>query len=251
MRTDAHMHILPDKDKELYDQYIHAHQIEALIGIYDEISDVYEINSFDCAIYMFYWIHQPNILPDHLPDGLKFESWIDEILIDEKVIYSALNFASKNEIPILIHCNQLRPDLSRPSRVEKLSKKYDDLNFIIAHSGSYGPPLRDDLAGLKLMKTLVNEAIEVCERFDNIFLESSIIASPRKRKLIIENLDRIKDRLLIGTDFPLTLNELLEDRFLLKQDYAPTITSEESFLLNEGLTRKELEEIYKNIYKLF
>ncbi|MBN1800033.1 MAG: amidohydrolase family protein [Candidatus Lokiarchaeota archaeon] len=251
MKSDAHVHILTNKQPTLYENYILDHEIGSIIGIYDNYSDVIQIKSPNCTIYKFFWMHEVSLQPDPIPDGLKFESWIDNIAINENILLPALIFASKYGLPLLIHCNQLRPDLSRPSFVADIAKQYKDLKFIIAHSGSYAPPLPEELAGLKIMEKLVFEAINACTCLDNVFIESSILASPRKRKLILDNIDKIEDRLLLGTDFPFTVNDLVESRFSLEHDYSPTISSEEAFLVHDGLDLKKLEKIHSNLRKIF
>ena len=251
MRTDAHVHLLSGKPESLYQKYFEENQITTIIGIYDNIFDLNRIKVGKCNIHGFYWMHDLKKLPEHVPEGLKFESWLDKIEINQKNLSLVLKYAKKNDIPLLIHCNQLRYDLSRPSYVAEIAKKYKDINFIIAHSGSYAPPLPDKLAGIEIMETLVIEAINACKSNDNIFLETSILASARKRKLIIENIDKIGDRLLLGTDFPLSVNQLVISKFTLKKDYAPTMLSEEKYLINDGLSNKVLKEIYSNIYKIF
>ncbi len=251
MRSDAHIHILSDKEPNLYENYILDHNISSIIGIYDSYYDIIKIKSINCKIYKFFWMHEASFQPHPIPDGLKFESWIDNIAINEKNLLPALNFAIEYNLPLLIHCNQLRPDLSRPSFVAEIASRHADLQFIIAHSGSYAPPLPDKMAGIKLMEKLVLEAIHACERLDNVFIETSILASPRKRKLILDNFDTIEDRLLLGTDFPLSVNDLIGAKFSLKSDYAPTITSEEAFLIGDGLDGKKLAKIYSNIKEVF
>ena len=89
---------------------------------------------------------------------------------------------------------------------------------------------------------------------DNVFLETSILASPHKRKIILDSIEKVEDRLILGTDYPLTVNQLVEvinKKFRMEKDYAPTIMSEEAFLLQDELTNKKLQKIYSNIHKIY
>ncbi len=117
--------------------------------------------------------------------------------------------------------------------------------------GSYAPPLPKEKAGIKTMQELVKEAISVTINNDNIFLETSILASPLKRQLIIDALEAIQDKLLLGTDFPATVNQLVGSNLALEEDYVPTIISEETFLLKEGVLPSILKKIYLNIHNIF
>jgi predicted TIM-barrel fold metal-dependent hydrolase len=262
MRTDTHVHISPIKverrpDLQIFkgtadiERYIKANTIEAILGIYDDESYLDTLQDIPCKVYGFFWVHSPTDLPKKPPQGLKFESFVDNIRIKESQIKPALDYAEKYGIPLLIHCNQLEYDLARPSYVAELARRYKNLKFIVGHAGSYAPPLPDAQAGIERLEQLVQEAVAVCEECDNIFLESSILASPRKRKILLNALERIEDRLLLGTDYPCTVNQLIGPRFALPADYAPVIQSEEAFLLQDGITQKILKKLYNNIYRIF
>ena len=100
------------------------------------IRNIMQLEKLSCKVYGFFWIHNINNFPSIVPDGLKFESLVDQIKINEKNIKPALEYAEKNNIPILIHCGQVSRELSRPSYVGEIANNHKDINFIIGHSGS-------------------------------------------------------------------------------------------------------------------
>jgi len=267
-RADAHMHLMDEpilghKDivsLDTYRQYFKSNNIETAFVVFN---DEYKLNQLkqicpDTDIYGFYWIHSPEdySIPD-TADALKFESYIDKIDISE--IEPILDSDSK-ERPIYIHCGELESRLSNPLKVEELAIRYPDRKFIIGHTGAYAPPIGEALKDLNIPE-LVRQAIDICITNDNIWLETSILNYNPKLELIAENIDSIKDKVLLGTDFPLTIGDILEDKVQVEQNILleqPTILSQEKLLADWLSMHKDrnfadsiIDQIYRNTAAFF
>ena len=266
--ADAHMHlmdwpILGHRDivsLDTYSQYFKSNNIETAFVVFN---DEYKLNQLkqlcsDTDIYGFYWIHDLNnySIPD-TADALKFESYIDKIDISE--IGPILDSDTK-ERPAYIHCGELERGLSDPSKVEALAIRYPDRKFIIGHTGAYAPPIGEALKDLNIPE-LVQQAIDICITNDNIWLETSILNYGPKLQLIAENIDSIKDKVLLGTDFPLTIGDVLEDKVQVEQNILseqPTLLSQEKLLADclsihkdRNFANKIIDQIYQNTAAFF
>lgn len=121
---------------------------------------------------------------------------------DEKLepIYE---FAERSNLVILMHmgCNfgtwEL-PSLSasaRPRHLKKIAEEFPDLKLIAAHLGGYTPFLPGKL---------LDEAIEVVNSSDNIYLDISAVYIEELIQKAIEEIG--DDRLLFGSDYPAIAN---------------------------------------------
>ena len=270
-RADAHIHSIRLGDKPIlghkdivsldtYRQYFKSSNIGTAFVVFNDEDSFNELKQ-SCPgtdIYGFYWIHDLNnySIPD-TADALKFESYIDKIDISE--IEPILDSDTK-ERPAYIHCGELERGLSDPSKVEALAIRYPDRKFIIGHTGAYAPPIGEALKDLNIPE-LVQQAIDICITNDNIWLETSILNYGPKLQLIAENIDSIKDKVLLGTDFPLTIGDVLEDKVQVEQNILseqPTILSQEKLLADylsihkdRNFANKIIDQIYQNTAAFF
>ena len=267
-RADAHIHlmdwpILGHKDitsPDIYKQYFKSGNIETAFVVFNDEDSFNELKYLcsDTDIYGFYWIHNLNnySIPD-IADAIKFESYIDKIDISK--IEPILDSDTK-ERPVYIHCGELESGLSNPLKVEELAISYPDRKFIIGHTGAYAPPIGEALKSLNIPER-IRQAISICVNNDNIWLETSILNYEPKLELIAENIDSIKDKVLLGTDFPLTIGDVLEDKVQAPQNILseqPTILSQETLLADRlsmhkdrNLANSIIDQIYRNTTAFF
>lgn len=111
------------------------------------------------------------------------------------------NFARKNNIPVMVHTGPGVP-FSLPSLVIPRAKEYEDVNFILAHSG-----------GSQIFSTEAFVAASVC---DNIFLETSWTSIGDKSWFINAF---GSERIMFGADIPINASvELFQFRALNLSD---------------------------------
>ncbi|MBW6451743.1 MAG: amidohydrolase family protein [DPANN group archaeon] len=260
-RTDAHIHLLdrrimgmnPNYSLELYRDYFKSQNLTTAFVVYNNEECLEKIKQFckSTKIYGFYWISDPDnyVIPERA-DAIKFETYIDGFdLLDINPILKA----DKRNLPVYAHCGELRPDYSDPQKVEILAKEHPKRTFMLGHSGAYGPPIEDIYLSNLGIPQLVSDAIEVAKINPNVYLESSILNYKPKLDLIVNNLDGIMDKLLLGTDFPLTVGSLIGN--VPASDYVkllkPTIMSQEKLILDAGVSLDIISKLYRNADKIF
>lgn len=269
---DAHMHfvtepIIGHKTIDPIDTYIQYFKTNSIKTAFIVFSDAEKFEGFkekckiycpDTKMYGFYWIDDINnySIPD-IADALKFESYIDKIDISQ---IGDILTSDRRNLTIYAHCGEENNELANPLIVKELADEYKDRMFMIGHSGAYAPPIdyiylkHHDISGL------VTSAIYVAKSCDNVHLESSIINDPRKRNIMIKallegitDLDTLKaakadkshiiNKFHLGTDFPLSIGDVLYDvldKINVPEKtltYRPTIIDQKNILI-EGLKNK-------------
>ena len=110
----------------------------------------------------------------------------------------------------------------------------------MAHSGSYAPPNVDYPGSIPIqdgrVRELVSEAVEVARSFDNIYLETSILASDTKAGILAK---APVSKLLIGSDFP-----------ILEETHWASLQFQEKQLLRFGLSEGDINQIHQNARRL-
>ncbi len=110
-------------------------------------------------------------------------------------------------------------EFSRPRLIEPLIKKYKDVEFILAHSGSYSA---------LLPKIWFNEAVEIASTYDNVWLDTSAVTYLFHD---VEAVSRLReagamDRILFGSDYPVisgvsmrdSVNHVLDSKILEERE---------------------------------
>ncbi|MCK5594009.1 MAG: amidohydrolase family protein [Candidatus Aenigmarchaeota archaeon] len=270
---DAHMHFTGPRPIightiidpiETYINYFEDCNIKTAFMVFDD-TERFEDFRKECKIscpktdvYGFYWIHDFNDcnIPD-IADGLKTEAYIDKTDISQ--IRPILDSDTKKR-PVYIHCGEQYRNLAKPSMIQDLADDYEDIKFIIGHSGAYAPPINEIYLRNYNISDYVNSAISVAQNYDNVHLESSILNNADKQKALIDALlNRITDpytleiaksdknhilnKLHLGTDYPLSIGDVLydvKDHITIPKEiwsYQPTILDQKN-ILREGLTNK-------------
>ncbi|MCK4550429.1 MAG: amidohydrolase family protein [Candidatus Aenigmarchaeota archaeon] len=265
---DAHMHLFGLNEKifgekrddslKKYTNYFKDYDVKTAFIVYNNESRLNDLKNeckkqeIDVDIRGFYWIKDINNyeIPKNA-DAIKFESYIDDIDICD--IQKILDSDELN-LPVYIHCGELKSELSNPLKVEQLAKMYPERKFIIGHSGTYGPPIdKKYFTGLSVIEN-IKDAIRVASELENVYLETSILNCDVKLDLIVKNRDKLKYKLLLGSDFPLTIGDILEGRISISEELEtlqPTIKSQEELLLNAGVPVETINQFYRNIKTFF
>lgn len=139
--------------------------------------------------------------------GVKLHPDFQEFIVDDPstdIIYRSI----EGRLPLLLHTGDKDTDYSSPYRVENILKKYPRLTVIAAHLGGYSEweEAEEHLVGKNLY----------------IDTSSSLWAIPPKRAVSIIRRHGV-DRVLFGTDYPLTLHKEELQRF-----FALGLTEEEN-----------------------
>ncbi len=268
MSADAHMHLFDLNEKifkekrddslEKYTDYFKDYDVKTAFIVYNDESRLNNLKNkckeheIDVDIRGFYWIKEINNykIPKNA-DAIKFESYIDNIdICDIRKILDS----DKRNLPVYIHCGELKSELSNPLKVEQLAKMYPERKFIIGHSGAYGPPIdKKYFTGLNVIKN-IKDAIRVSSELENVYLETSILNCDVKLDLIVENIEALKYKLLLGSDFPLTIGDVLEGRISISKELEtlqPTIKSQEELLLNAKVPVDMINQFYRNTKTFF
>lgn len=250
MRADCHIHIdriggphkTPPPSINLFVEYARRENISLFFAIYelDETLNRFQSTGFDFV--PIYWERNP--LKPSVPDsawGIKLHPYIEEYSLTIQNVKPTLDLALARNLFVFIHTEDRRPDLSRGRLVAELANKYQDLTFIMAHSGSYAPPRLDrpgeSWVEPSLVKELVSEAVEVASSYKNVYLETSILASDIKAKVLTK---APVSKLLIGCDFP-----------ILEGTQWSSLRFQEEQLIRHGLTATDIEQIHRNAKPFF
>jgi hypothetical protein len=245
MRTDCHVHLdrigqphktPPPTVAELV-AYAKREDIGLFGAIYEREDTLASFQAASLPLFPFFWVRTP-LCPQVPPSakGLKLHPYIERYAFTIENIRPTLLVAIQRQLPLLVHTDDREPAFSRGSLVAQVAGKFPELRFIMAHSGSYAPgivgQLGKSLVTDQLIHELVSEAIGVAKQLPNVFLETSILASRVKAALLAR--EAPLDKLLIGTDFPICAESF------------GSVLFQEQMLIEQGLSRDDLERIHKN-----
>jgi predicted TIM-barrel fold metal-dependent hydrolase len=250
MRADCHIHIdriggphkTPPPSIDLFIEYARRENISLFFAIYelDETLNRFRSTGFD--LVPIYWERNP--LNPSVPAsarGIKLHPYIEEYPLMIQNVKPTLDLALARNLFVFIHTEDRRPELSRGRLVAELANEYQDLTLIMAHSGSYAPPKMDQPGESwvepSLVEELVSEAVEVACAHKNVYLETSILASDVKAKILAK---APVSKLLMGCDFP-----------ILEGTQWSSLRFQEEQLIRHGLTATDIEQIHRNAMSFF
>jgi predicted TIM-barrel fold metal-dependent hydrolase len=249
-RADCHIHL--DKiggphetqppSVESFLEYARREQISLFFAIYEQDETLARFRTTGFDFVPIYWERRP--LEPSVPSSaraIKLHPYIENYSLVKENIEPTLEEARARGLFVFIHTEDRRPELSRGSLVARLAHDYPDLIFVMFHSGSYAPP-KAGAPGSSwvedaLVHELVSEAVEVARRFDNVYLETSILASDLKAQILVK---APVSKLLIGTDFP-----------ILGGTHWSSLRFQENQLIRFGLHESDIERIHQNAMSFF
>lgn len=248
MRADCHVHIDkiggPHKtvppSVEMFTMYAQREDISLFFVIYEKDETLARFRATGYDMVPIYWERTP-LAPD-IPTSaraVKLHPYIERYQLTRANVEPALEEAKAKSLFVFIHTEDREPELSRGRLVAELARVYPDVLFVMAHSGSYAPP--NDYPGSVLIqdgrvRELVSEAVEVARRFDNVYLETSILASDTKAEILAK---APVSKLLIGSDFP-----------ILEETRWASLQFQEKQLLRFGLSEGDIDQIHQNARRL-
>jgi len=250
VKADCHIHIdkigAPHKTQppslDMFIAYARQEQISLFFAIYELNETLEHFRSSGLDLVPIYWERNP--LAPSVPasaKGIKLHPYIENYSLIEENIYPVLDEARARNLFIFIHTEDRTPELSRGSLVAKLAREYNDLVFIMAHSGSYAPPKMDhpgeSLVEPGLVRELVSEAVEVARNHQNVYLETSILVSDVKTEILAK---APVSKLLMGSDFP-----------ILAESPESSLKFQEKQLRRYGLSAADIEQIHQNALRFF
>ena len=129
-----------------------------------------------------------SFIKTHGLKGVKIHPDAQKFAIDDKRLYP-LYEEMKGDLPVLFHCGDPRYDFSRPEKLKKVISDFPDLKVVAAHLGGW---------------CIYGEAFEILKDTDCFFDISSCVPfmSPEKLKEYI--LAYGSERILFGSDFPVS-----------------------------------------------
>lgn len=245
MKADCHIHIdkiggphktePPSVDQFL--EYARREDISLFFPIYESEETLHRFHATGLNLVPIYWERRP--LNPSIPRsarGVKLHPYIENYQLTKENVMPTLEQARARDLFIFVHTEDRTPELSRGRLVADLASEYEDLTFIMAHSGSYAPPKvgspGDSWVEPNLVQELVNEAVEVARAHQNVYLETSILASDVKAEIIAK---APISKLLIGTDFP--IGHWTESSSLRFQEHQ---------LMRCGLAKGDIDRIHQN-----
>ena len=245
MRADCHIHLdriggahktQPPSIESLL-EYARREEVSLFFTIYehDETLIRYRIPGIDFV--PVYWERKP--LEPSIPataKGVKLHPYIENYPLVKAEVEPVLEEARARDLFLLIHTEDRKPELSRGRLVARLARDYPDVVFIMAHSGSYAPPSQDKPGTSSvpdaLVEELVSEAVRTARMLDNVFLETSILVSDIKARILAR---APVEKLLIGTDFP-----------ILAGTRWTSLRFQEEQLIRHGFKPSAIERIHQN-----
>ncbi len=249
MRADCHVHLDkiggPHKtvppSVEMFTAYAQRESISLFFVIYEKDGTLARFQATGYNLVPIYWERTP--LAPNIPtvtQGIKLHPYIERYQLTRGNVEPVLEEARARNLFIFIHTEDREPELSRGRLVADLAAAYPSLIFVMAHSGSYAPPQVNDPSSIFIAETrvreLVSEAVDVARRFDNIYLETSILASDAKAEILA---GAPLSKLLIGSDFPIMENEQWS-----------SLRFQEEQLLRFGLSERDIERVHQNAIEL-
>ena len=249
-KADCHIHIdriggphkTPPPSTELLAEYARRENISLFFAIYELDETLNRFRSAGFDLLPIYWERNP--LKPSIPAtarGIKLHPYIEEYPLTIKNVEPTLEEALARNLFVFIHTEDRRPELSRGRLVAELAREYQDITFILAHSGSYAPPKLDrpgeSWVAPSLVEELVSEAVEVACSYKNVYLETSILVSDVKAKILSK---APVSKLLIGCDFP-----------ILEGTEWSSLRFQEEQLIRYGLSASDIEQIHRNAISFF
>jgi predicted TIM-barrel fold metal-dependent hydrolase len=222
-RVDSHVHIDtidPTKKHhktdpptpEALETYVRRENIGHIFAMYESDAALKRFAPVPVEITPVYWERHPQT--PQIPasaKGIKLHPFLDgHYRLDLAHIKPTLDVARERGLFVFIHMDDRVPDISRPSLVGDLARHYPDLTFVMGHAGSYAPPLwaltpnfstADRQRFNRNTWELVSEAVAVVKALPNVYLETSILASDVKARIIARTAPL--DKILPGSDFPI------------------------------------------------
>lgn len=249
-KSDCHIHIdkigAPHNTQppsvEMFNAYAKREQISLFFAIYERDETLGHFRSSGVDMVPIYWERNP-LVPSvpHSAKGIKLHPYIENYRLTKENIFPTLEEARARNLFIFIHMEDRTPELSRGDLVAELAREYNDLIFIMAHSGSYAPPKLDypgeSWVEPNLVRELVSEAVVVARDYQNVYLETSILASDVKAEILA---NAPVSKLLIGSDFPI----------LADLPYS-SLEFQEQQLMRYGLSTSDIERIHQNATRFF
>lgn len=117
--------------------------------------------------------------------GVKLHPLLDAYHPDDPSVHPVMEVLRAHDAPALIHCGH--PIFTLPWSIEELSRSFPDVRIVLGHMG-HGNIV------------YINAAIDVAERNDNVYLETS--GMPMHTK-IAEAVRRVgRERVMFGSDVP-------------------------------------------------
>jgi predicted TIM-barrel fold metal-dependent hydrolase len=249
MRADCHVHLdpigpphsTPAPTMEEVRLYVAEEGIELLGGIYEHEDTLLRMQDAGVRIFPFFWERDP--LHPHLPHsarGLKLHPYIDGYRLGPETVGPAMSIARERGMPVLIHSEDRRPELSRGRHFARLAEAFPEVPILIAHSGSYAPCSEDHpdrcLISESLVHELVSEAIAAAVAHANLHLEVCILASTVKADLIARKAPL--ERVLLGSDYPIS------------KGHFGSILFQENALRRAGLSAEQVSGLHRNAFRL-
>jgi predicted TIM-barrel fold metal-dependent hydrolase len=244
-KADCHIHLdkiggphkTPPPTVEVFVEYACRAEVSLFFAIYELEETLASFRATEIDIVPIYWERKP--LAPSVPAsarGIKLHPYIEEYVLIKENVEPALEVARERGLFVFIHTEDRKPELSRGSLVASLAQDYPDLIFVMAHSGSYAPPKADECGASwvnpNLVRELVSEAVEVARNFDNVYLESSILASDIKAEILAR---APISKMLIGSDFAILADTIWS-----------SLRFQEEQLKRFGLVESEIEQIHQN-----
>jgi predicted TIM-barrel fold metal-dependent hydrolase len=246
MKADCHVHLDkiggPHKtvppSVEMFMTYARREDISLFFVIYEKDETLARFQATGYDMVPIYWERTP--LTPRIPASaraVKLHPYIERYQLTRPNVEPALEEARAKNLFVFIHTEDREPELSRGRLIAELARAYPDVLFVMAHSGSYAPP-NVDSPGIQdeRVRELVSEAVEVARRFDNVYLETSILASEAKAEILAK---APVSKLLIGSDFP-----------ILEETQWASLKFQEKQLLRFGLSKGDIDQIHQNAHRL-
>lgn len=155
------------------------HLFEVVKGHEDRLIPFAFINPYhaDCVERFRYYVEEKGC------KGLKLHPVSDAFPADRAYLLDPLiEVCDEYKLHCIIHCTSDAPN-SSPLQFERTAKRWPNVTFQMAHMGGCW---------------LSNDAIKVCKRNDNIYLDTSTVSLTAVKRAV----KACPDKVLMGTDIP-------------------------------------------------